>query len=148
MKSKREHVVALSDDAIRALRNLQPIVGSSLLFPAQRGGAMSDMALTAVLRRMHESDIAKGGTGWTDSRSGRVAVVHGFRSTFRNWAAEMGYDRDMAEMALAHTVGSAVERAYRHTDMVERRRVLMQDWANYCGQVAASNVIPMKKETA
>jgi len=160
MKAKREHVVALSDDAVKLLQALPrmkhapQIVGKNdanipdYVFPAPRGGVMSDMALIAAVRRMHEDDIKQEGTGWTDIRSGRVAVVHGFRSTFRDWTAEMGYDRDMAEMALAHTVGSAVERAYRRTDMVERRAALMQDWANYCGQLAEGNVVQFKQGVA
>ena len=148
MKAKREHVVTLSDAAVKLLKALPRIVGTTLIFPAPRGGELSDMTLTQLLRRMHESDIEAGGEGWTDSRTGRVAVVHGFRSTFRDWAAETGHDRDMAELALAHTVGSAVERAYRRTDMQERRRSMMADWANYCGQVAASNVVELKKGAA
>ncbi len=148
MKARREHVTILSNDAIALLKSLPRIVGNSYVFPAARGGQLSDMALTAVVRRMHADDKKKGGEGWTDNRSGRVAVVHGFRSTFRDWTAEMGYDREMSEMALAHIVGSAVERAYRRTDMVERRAALMQDWADYCGQVSESNVIQFKMGAA
>lgn len=148
MKAKREHVVSLSNEAVVLLESLPRIVGNNLIFPALRGGQLSDMALTALVRRMHEDATRKGDEGWTDVRSGRVAVVHGFRSTFRDWTAEMGYDRDMAEMALAHTVGSAVERAYRRTDMVERRAALMQDWADYCGQVGECNVVPLKRGVA
>ncbi len=83
---------------------------------------------------MHEAETKAEREGWLDPKSGRVAVVHGFRSTFRDWTAEKGFDRDMAELALAHDVGSAVERAYRRTDMVERRRRrrMMKDWADYC----------------
>ena len=157
MKAKREHVVTLSDDAIKLLEALPHVkptkqIGKKTppdyVFAAPRGGAMSDMALTAVVRRMHEDDTENKGPGWKDPRSGRVAVVHGFRSTFRDWTAEKGYDRDMSEMALAHHVGNAVERAYRRTDMVERRRQLMQDWANYCGKPAASNVVKLEKKKA
>ena len=155
MKAKREHVVTLSDDAITLLEALPRVrpakqIGKKTppdyVFPAPRGGAMSDMALTAVVRRMHEDDPANKGPGWKDARSGRVAVVHGFRSTFRDWTAEKGYDRDMSEMALAHHVGTAVERAYRRTDMIERRRLLMQDWANYCKSIPQSNVVKLKRK--
>jgi len=75
------------------------------------------------------ADRKAGGAGFTDPRDGRVIVPHGLRSTFRDWAAEEGYERDMAELALGHEVGSAVERAYRRTDMAERRRVMMAAWA-------------------
>lgn len=157
MKMNREHVVALSDDAIKLLKAL-PRVKSlkridkeaqpEYVFVAPRGGVLSDMTLTAVLRRMHDDDKTNEGVGWTDARMSRVAVVHGFRSTFRDWTAEKGYDRDMAEMALAHSVASNVERAYLRTDMVERRRQLMQDWANYCRSIPECNVVQLKQKAA
>jgi integrase len=68
-----------------------------------------------------------------DAQSGRPAVPHGLRSTFRDWAAEKGHDHVLAELALAHHVGSTVERAYRRSDLVERRRELMADWASFLG---------------
>ena len=77
------------------------------------------MALTAVMRRM-----------------GRTEVPHGFRSTFRDWAAERtNYPRDLAEMALAHAIGNAVEAAYRRGDMLQKRREMMESWAQFSGQV-------------
>jgi len=149
MKAGREHVVTLSDDAVKLLQELPHAKSGShrkeqandqpdYLFPAPRGGQLSDMALTKAVRDMHAIETKNGSVGWIDPKSGRVAVVHGFRSTFRDWTAETGYERDMAELALAHDVGSAVERAYRRTDMVERRRSMMQDWAGYCITVEAA----------
>ena len=79
------------------------------------------------MRRIQEA----GGGRYLDPRSGRPAVPHGLRSTFRDWAAERGFDRDMAEIALAHTVGSDVERAYRRGDMLERRRAMMSAWGDF-----------------
>ncbi len=73
------------------------------------------MALSMVMRKMHAREVKAGRKGWLDADSGRPAVPHGLRSTFRVWTAERGYDRDMSEMALAHNVGSAVERAYATT---------------------------------
>lgn len=71
-------------------------------------------------------------------------MPHGLRSTFRDWAAEHGYERDMAEIALAHTVGSEVERAYRRSDMLERRRVMMAAWADLLmGAPATDIVVPL-----
>lgn len=149
MKAGREHVVTLSDDAIKllqALARVKPGVTQNgeekpdYIFPAPRGGQLSDMALTKAVRDMHTIETKAGDVGWVDPRSGRTAVVHGFRSTFRDWTAETGYERDMAELALAHDVGSAVERAYRRTDMVERRRHMMQDWAEYCASVAIERI--------
>ncbi|MBS0449948.1 MAG: tyrosine-type recombinase/integrase [Proteobacteria bacterium] len=150
MKAGREHVVTLSDDAVKLLQTLPRVKRDSqrgkqandqpdYMFPAARGGQLSDMALTKAVRDMHETETKAKRAGWVDPKSGRVAVVHGFRSTFRDWTAETGYERDMAELALAHDVGSAVERAYRRTDMVERRRHMMQDWADYCTKITASS---------
>jgi integrase len=79
---------------------------------------------------MHSKEVAADRPGWIDPRMGKVAVPHGFRSTFRDLAAEMTtYPNEMAEIALAHEVGSAVERAYRRGDQLEKRRQMMDDWA-------------------
>lgn len=100
---------------------------------------MSDMTLAALIKKMQAGAEKAGEAGWRDRASGRMAVPHGFRSTFRDWAAEMtDYPRDMAEIALAYTVGSDVERAYRRGDMMEKRRALMDDWARYLAGSALS----------
>lgn len=130
MKMQIEHRVPLPPAAVALLDALPR--GNPLVFPAVRGGALSDMTLSAVMRRMHEAEVAEGRKGWLDPRSGRPAVPHGTaRSTFRDWAAERGYDRDMAEIALAHQVGTEVERSYRRTDMLERRRAMMAAWSSF-----------------
>jgi integrase len=118
MKMQREHRVALSDAAIDLLRSLKKIEGTELIFPsAQKQSQMSDMTLTAVLRRLERTDI----------------TVHGFRSTFRDWAAEAtNYPSEVAEMALAHVVSNKVEAAYRRGDLLAKRFELMQDWADFC----------------
>ena len=82
---------------------------------------------------MQQAREKTGEAGYLDSRSERPAVPHGLRSTFRDWAAETGVDNVMAELALAHTVGSEVERAYRRTDMLERRRDMMANWGKTFG---------------
>ncbi len=116
MKARREHRVPLSAATRTLLESLPRFEGVDLVFPGSRGNALSDMTLTAVMRRM-----------------GRTEVPHGFRSTFRDWAAERtGYPSDMAEMALAHTISSVVEASYRRGDMVEKRRRMMEDWATFC----------------
>jgi integrase len=90
------------------------------------------MALSAVMRRMHKEDLDQGGLGFVDGTSKRPAVPHGLRSTFRVWAAEKtDYPSDMAEHALAHAVGNAVERAYLRSDMVEKRRGMMKAWDRF-----------------
>lgn len=115
MKAGREHRVPLSRPALDLLAALPRAAGIDLLFPAPRGGVLSDMTLTAVMRRM-----------------GVEAVPHGFRSTFRDWAAERtAYPRDAAEMALAHTIGDKVEAAYRRGDLFDKRRRMMDDWATF-----------------
>lgn len=151
MKARREHRVPLSAPALLLLDRISkafdadPDDGEVPVFRAPRGGILSDMSLSAVMRRMHESEIRAGRSGWLDRASRRPAVPHGLRSTFRDWTAECGYPRDMAEMALAHDVGSAVERAYRRSDMLERRRAMMTAWANFLdGRAIADDVEPFK----
>jgi integrase len=118
MKAHKEHRVPLSKAAIMLLRGLPRIADTDLVFPAPRGGQLSDMSLVAVTRRM---DVE--------------AVPHGFRSTFRDWCSERtNYPREVAEMALAHAIGNAVEAAYRRGDLFEKRRLMMEDWARFLAQ--------------
>jgi len=123
MKAGREHRVPLSTAAVALLKTI-PDVGEHI-FPGQRGDApLSDMSLTAVLRRMERDDI----------------TVHGFRSTFRDWCAESvgnSFPREVCEHALAHSLPDKVEAAYRRGDLIEKRKVLMQVWADYCARPAS-----------
>lgn len=124
MKMEKDHRVPLSDAAIKLLKDQIHIGGNDLVFPAPRGGMLSDMALNQLMRGMDYKD-----------KNGKVCVPHGCRSTFRDWVAERtNYPKDMAEMALAHSVGDKVEAAYRRGDMLEKRRKMMDDWAEFCGQ--------------
>jgi integrase len=117
MKAGKEHRVPLSPRVIALLEELAPDDRIGLVFPAPRGGRLSDMTLTAVLRRM-KIDV----------------TVHGFRSTFRDWASEQtNYPSDVAEMALAHAIANKTEAAYRRGDLLEKRRPMMVDWADFCG---------------
>lgn len=133
MKAGREHRVPLSDAAVELLKGLPHLADTNLVFPAPRGGQLSDMSLLAVMRRMNVD-----------------AVPHGFRSTFRDWAAERtNYPRDVAEMALAHTIGDKVEAAYRRGDLFEKRARLMADWAKFCATKAeAGVVVPLRQGAA
>jgi integrase len=133
MKAGKEHRVPLSDEALALLTALPRMVGNELVFPAPRGGVLSDMTLAAVLRRMKAP-----------------AVPHGFRSTFRDWAAERtAYPRDVAEMALAHAIGDKVEAAYRRGDLFEKRRLMMADWARFLAKIETkANVIDMQSKRA
>ena len=131
MKAKREHRVALNNEAVKLLESL-PRSGD-LIFPNNKGIKLSDMTLTAVLRRMERSDI----------------TAHGFRSTFRDWCSERtNYPRDVAEMALAHTIGDKVEAAYRRGDLFEKRRLMMRDWGKFSGKIqTAADVVPIKRKS-
>lgn len=116
MKAGKEHRVPLSDAAVKLLMSLPRMEGTNHVFPGSKGQALSDMSLTAVMRRM-----------------GTDAVPHGFRSTFRDWAGDRtSHPRDLIESALAHTLESKVEAAYRRADALEKRRALMSDWAEFC----------------
>jgi integrase len=122
MKAGKEHRVPLSDAVIALLRGLPDQDG--LLFPGQKHQPLSDMSLSAVLRRMGRPDI----------------TVHGFRSTFRDWAAEApgnAFPREVCEHALAHSLPDRVEAAYQRGDLFGKRIALMQAWADYCGDKPA-----------
>ena len=131
MKAGRPHRVALTQEAVEILESLPRMDGTEFVFFAPRGGMLSDMSISAVMRRMQEAEAKAGRDGYLDPESKRPAVPHGLRSTFRQWAAEQGYPRDMAEIALAHFIGSEVERAYQRSDLLERRREMMAAWASF-----------------
>ena len=131
MKMKSEHRVPLTAEAVAIIKAL-PRLSETLVFPAPRSGMLSDMTLSATMRRMHEDQFKKDAVGFIDRVSKRPAVPHGLRSTFRDWAAEhTDYDGALAEVALAHKVGNAVEAAYRRGDMMEKRKAMMSDWAAF-----------------
>lgn len=143
MKMDCEHRVPLSAEAVALLNALPRFEGNLLVFPAARGGQMSDMTLSAAMKRMHHADLDAGNPGYLDRVSKRPAVPHGLRSTFRDWVAERTtFSGDMAEVALAHKIGNAVEASYRRGDMVAKRRQMMNGWADFiCGRSHSSNVI-------
>ena len=115
MKAGKEHRVPLSPRAVEILEAEQPLRKVSL-FPADKRGTLSTMAMTMLLRRMKQD-----------------CTVHGFRSSFRDWAAECtGYAHEVCELALAHVIGNKSEAAYRRGDLFEKRRRLMDDWASFC----------------
>jgi integrase len=132
MKAKREHWVPLSEPAVAMLRALPRFVGNDYLFPGDRDKKpLSDMTLTAIVRRFNEREEGKP-PEWIDPKTGDQIVPHGFRSTFRDWAAEIShYPREVVEHALAHSLPDKVEAAYARGTMIERRRPLMEDWAKF-----------------
>lgn len=118
MKAYREHRVPLSTQAMKLLNGLLKKRQGDFVFPGRKKKKpLSNMAMLTQLKRMGKTNI----------------TVHGFRSTFRDWAAECtNYPREVCEMALAHTVSDQVEAAYRRGDLFEKRRMLMEDWAKHC----------------
>ena len=126
MKSAREHRIPLCDRAVAILFEMKPVCEGEHVFPGQRRGKpLSNMALEMVLRRMQIEG----------------ATIHGFRSCFRDWAGNRtSFARELAEHALAHAIGDAVEQAYRRDDALERRRPLMEAWEHFCNTPPASNV--------
>ena len=130
MKAGREHRVPLTEPAIAVLRAMAQLGAEGFVFPGLKAAStLSDVALT---RTVHET----GGHG---------ATVHGFRSCFRDWAAEMtSYPYEIAEAALAHTFKTKVEGAYQRADLLERRRQLMSAWAEFCSKpMVAGDVVPL-----
>jgi integrase len=130
MKAAREHRVPLNVEAITLLEAL-PRVGE-LVFPGmKRGKPLSNMALLQTLRRMKRSDL----------------TAHGFRSSFRDWSAEMtSFPREVIEASLAHTIGSKVEAAYLRSDLFDKRRLLMKAWGQHCsGNDADTQVLPLRR---
>jgi integrase len=116
MKAGREHVVPLSTDARALLNGIDEIHRDGLVFRGAKGGKLSDMALSMLLRKMKVD-----------------ATPHGFRSSFRDWAGDCtSFARETAEEALAHVVGNSVERAYRRGSAIEKRRLLLQAWSDFC----------------
>lgn len=130
MKAGKEHRVPLSDAAVTLLRSLPRLDDNEHVFPSERSRRpLSDMTLTAVLRRMGHGEL----------------TVHGFRSTFRVWAAERtNFPREVCEQALAHQLPDKVEAAYQRSDLFDKRRKLMEAWARFCASgksISGGNVV-------
>jgi integrase len=132
MKSGRPHSVPLSDEVVALLEALPRLEGTDLVFPgAKEGKPLSDMSLSAVMRRMAVN-----------------AVPHGFRASFSSWcASSTAYPSEVREMALAHAIGDGTVAAYQRSDLFDKRRNLMADWAKFLGTAPAfgDNVVPMHR---
>lgn len=117
IKMKKEHKVPLSKKAVQIIKDMEKIKSCDLVFPNIKGKPLSDTSLTAVFKRMRRTDI----------------TMHGFRSTFKDWASDVtDFPGEMSEMALAHSVSSAVEAAYRRSDMLRKRFKMMEAWSAFC----------------
>ena len=130
-KAGREHRVPLTDRMLAILDTVEGIRTGDFVFPGRkRGKPLSGMMMEARLRRMKVEN----------------ATVHGFRSAFRDWAAEeTSFPREVAEAALAHVVGDTTERAYRRGDALEKRRKLMEAWEAFCDAKTSVNVAPLAR---
>lgn len=130
MKGGKEHRVPLSDAAVAVLRTVAPLrddQAGGWIFPGmRRGRPLSNMAMLVLLRRMGCGEL----------------TTHGFRSCFRDWAAETGQPADIAEVALAHAIGNKTVAAYQRGDLLDRRRVLMTEWASHCARPACPEMHP------
>jgi integrase len=131
MKSRRPHRVPLSDEAILIIENLQDKRGNEFVFPGNRyDKPISNMAMLSLLKRMERHEI----------------TVHGFRSTFRDWAAEQtSFPREVAEAALAHVLTDKTEAAYQRGDLFEKRRKLMIAWGNFCQSEGSAKIVPIRR---
>jgi integrase len=133
MKAGKEHRVPLSPRVVEILEHVKPL-NKLNLFPSDEGSKLSTMAMAMLLRRMKQD-----------------CTVHGFRSAFRDWAAECtGFSHEVCEMALAHVIGNKAEAAYRRGDLFEKRRKLMEAWATRCSTIdaAGDNVTPIRGDAA
>lgn len=124
--------VPLTDLMLEILASLPRQIKNNFVFWAPRGGALSDATLGKVMRTVHEDDLRAGGDGFLDVKSKEVAVPHGNRSTFKNWAIEQtSHEWQLSEAALWHKLGNKVEAAYARSDLLERRRQMMEDWGKF-----------------
>jgi integrase len=148
MKREKEHVVPLSPAAVKLLKSLPRIGKSDFVFPAPRGGQLSDAAMGAIIDSVHEADLKRDGIGYLDPSRDKVATPHGFRSSFRDWAAEVAYfPSEVIEHALAHRLKDKAEAAYQRGTLLKKRAKLMEEWGKYCGvrRDTAGKVIPLKR---
>ncbi|MFM0319747.1 integrase arm-type DNA-binding domain-containing protein [Paraburkholderia nemoris] len=131
-KAKREHRVPLSSSVVMLLRSLPTFGSDGYLFEgAKEGKPLSNMAMLNLLERLKRGDL----------------TTHGFRSTFRDWAAECtAFPNEVAEMALAHAIRDKTESAYRRGDLLDKRRELMQAWADYIDRQSGANVVPLRDD--
>ena len=128
-KARQEHRVPLQPQAIKLLKLLPQLAGSNLIFPSRKGTPLSDMAFSQLMRGMRERGELT-----------VEAVPHGFRSTFRDWAAEQtAYPDEIRKAASGHTVGDAVKEAYQRTDLLDKRCNLMNEWAKFLDQPSAQS---------
>jgi integrase len=131
--AKKDHRIPVPDRAIEIVQEMAAVRTCDLIFPGRDG----------------QRPIGEAGMRQLCQRLNPTITPHGFRSTFRDWAAERtNFPREVAEQALAHMIGNKVEAAYRRGDLFEKRRKLMVAWADYCGRPSVdAEVVPLKRMT-
>lgn len=147
MKARQLHRVPLSDAAMAVLAQLRPERprADALIFPSSRNTPLSDMSLTMLVRGMALDGLEEGELPRWRDLTGRAVVPHGFRSSFRDWCGETRPEgREVAERALAHVV-RGVEAAYARSDLLERRRPMMQAWGEFCVLAGSAAAVPTKE---
>jgi integrase len=147
MKNARGHTVPLSTAALSILKTRTPGAENDLVFPGESAdGGFSEGALERVIDRMNDRHDKP---RWIDPKSGdRQITPHGFRATFRTWCADKGVSRDLAEACLSHATTSKAEAPYLRTDVLERRRPVMEAWAAHCAGQRSPNVSEQRLENA
>lgn len=152
MKATKQHVIPLSKQAVKLLKEMQKESQGGYIFPGQRAATLSDMTIAKVVKSLHSKAVARGENGYVDPHSdNRVVTPHGFRSTFRDWAGEQSpFPREVIEHALAHQLKDKAEAAYQRGSSLPKRIKLMRAWADYCDKVtqsASGNVVSITGHT-
>ncbi|MGM0984864.1 MAG: tyrosine-type recombinase/integrase [Pseudomonadota bacterium] len=147
MKAGKPHRIPLPADAVALLESLPRMEGQPLVFPAPRGGKISDVTILATVKRMHASKLKAEGEGYADPTDGRPVVPHGFRSAFKDWARSRStFPDEVSELALAHVNSDATRAAYARDELMPQRAKLMKAWGAFCAEPAkAGSVTPIRQ---
>lgn len=145
MKAGKEHVIPLTDEAVELLKMLPREPGCDFLFPGMKKKPLSDMTLSKMLK-----DLSAKTGRYIDPVSGRIAVPHGLRSTFKDWARRYtAYADEVSELQLAHVSSDATRAAYARDALLDKRRQLMQDWERFClSGFSTATVTPIRNQAA
>jgi len=146
MKAGKQHLIPLNDRAVKILKGATHFSGTEVIFPGVLLGTLSDATLGKTIKTLHTNDLNAGGTGFVDNDvGGRVITCHGFRSTFRDWAAEQtAFSREVIEHCLAHQLKDKAEAAYQRKTSVPKRVKLMQHWADYCSKIPVAKTVGLE----
>lgn len=151
MKAGKPHRVPLCPDAVALLESLPRMEGQALVFPAMRGGKISDVTILATVKRMNASKLKEMGEQYTDPADGRPVVPHGFRSAFKDWArSRSAFPDEVSELALAHVNSDATRAAYARDELMPQRTKLMKAWGTFCREPArgSASITLMREATS